>query len=81
MVNYYTSILTVPIILTALSVLPQGAITAQPVQEVAVSRGGGAAGWLDAHVVAGVVSAVLLAAALVICVCVAVRRQRYGGYR
>ena len=46
-----------------------------------MSRGGGAEAWLDAHVVAGVVSAVLLAAALVICVCVAVRRQRYGGYR
>ncbi|XP_042208394.1 Down syndrome cell adhesion molecule-like protein Dscam2 isoform X1 [Homarus americanus] len=36
--------------------------------------------WLDAHVVAGVVSAILLAAALIICVCVAVRRRRYGGY-
>ena len=46
-----------------------------------MSRGGGAEAWLDAHVVAGVVSAVLLATALVICVCVAVRRQRYGGYR
>lgn len=46
-----------------------------------MTRGGGTEAWLDAHVVAGVVSAVLLAAALVICVCVAVRRQRYGGYR
>ncbi|XP_042226508.1 Down syndrome cell adhesion molecule-like protein Dscam2 isoform X2 [Homarus americanus] len=58
-----------------------GSITAEPVQEVLVGSPEVATGWLDAHVVAGVVSALLLAAALIICVCVAVRRRRYGGYR
>ncbi|XP_050737575.1 cell adhesion molecule Dscam2-like isoform X3 [Eriocheir sinensis] len=63
-----------------------GALTAEAVQEVLVGGGGGvvaggAASWLDAHVVAGVVSALLLATALIICVCVAVRRRRYDGYR
>lgn len=66
--------------------LPSGALTAEAVQEVLVGGGGGvvvggAASWLDAHVVAGVVSALLLATALIICVCVAVRRRRYDGYR
>ena len=46
-----------------------------------MSVGGGPGGWLDAHIVAGVVSALLLATAFIICVCVAVRRRRYGGYR
>ncbi|XP_071543543.1 uncharacterized protein [Panulirus ornatus] len=58
-----------------------GSIAAKPVQEVLVGAPVGTDGWLDAHVVAGVVSAVLLAAALIICVCVAVRKRRYGGYR
>ncbi|XP_071532405.1 cell adhesion molecule Dscam2-like [Panulirus ornatus] len=58
-----------------------GPMAAEPVQEVLVGGPVGETGWLDAHVVAGVVSAVLLAAALIICVCVAVRRRRYGGYR
>ncbi|XP_042230764.1 Down syndrome cell adhesion molecule-like protein Dscam2 isoform X2 [Homarus americanus] len=50
-----------------------------PVQEVVVMGSPAVmTGWLDAHVVAGVVSAVLLAAALIICVCVAVRRRRPG---
>ncbi|XP_037801360.1 Down syndrome cell adhesion molecule-like protein Dscam2 [Penaeus monodon] len=57
-----------------------GSIAAESVQEVQVSGPPGVGGWLDAHVVAGVVSALLLAAALIICVCVAVRRRRYGGY-
>lgn len=61
--------------------LPSGSIAAESVQEVQVSGPPGVGGWLDAHVVAGVVSALLLAAALIICVCVAVRRRRYGGYR
>ncbi|ROT76064.1 Down syndrome cell adhesion molecule-like protein [Penaeus vannamei] len=55
-----------------------GSIAAESVQEVQVSGPPGVGGWLDAHVVAGVVSALLLAAALIICVCVAVRRRRQG---
>ncbi|KAG7154055.1 Down syndrome cell adhesion molecule-like protein 2-like 8, partial [Homarus americanus] len=55
-------------------------ITAESVQEVLVSGSVGVGGWLDAHIVAGVVSALLLATAFIICVCVAVRRRRYGGY-
>ncbi|XP_050737483.1 cell adhesion molecule Dscam2-like isoform X2 [Eriocheir sinensis] len=58
-----------------------GSIAAESIQEVLVSGGGGPGGWLDAHIVAGVVSALLLATAFIICVCVAVRRRRYGGYR
>nr|XP_045608775.1 Down syndrome cell adhesion molecule-like protein Dscam2 isoform X3 [Procambarus clarkii] len=57
-----------------------GSISAEPVQEVVMKRPAAAGSWLDAHVVAGMVSALLLAAALIICVCVAVRRRRYGGY-
>lgn len=58
-----------------------GSIAAESIQEVLVAGGGGPGGWLDAHIVAGVVSALLLATAFIICVCVAVRRRRYGGYR
>ncbi|XP_071543682.1 uncharacterized protein [Panulirus ornatus] len=58
-----------------------GSIIGESVQEVAVGRGAGPTGWLDAHIIAGVVSALLLAAAFIICVCVAVRKRRYGGYR
>ncbi|XP_045103222.1 Down syndrome cell adhesion molecule homolog isoform X1 [Portunus trituberculatus] len=58
-----------------------GSIAAESVQEVLMSGVGGPGGWLDAHIVAGVVSALLLATAFIICVCVAVRRRRYGGYR
>ncbi|KAK7081828.1 hypothetical protein SK128_021787 [Halocaridina rubra] len=54
--------------------------TAESVQEVILGGSVGVGGWLDAHVVAGVVSALLLATALIICVCVAFRRKRYGGY-
>ncbi|XP_068201363.1 cell adhesion molecule Dscam2-like isoform X2 [Palaemon carinicauda] len=58
-----------------------GSMTAESVQEVMLGSASGVGGWLDAHVVAGVVSALLLATALIICVCVAFRRRRYGGYR
>ncbi|KAK8739568.1 hypothetical protein OTU49_003407, partial [Cherax quadricarinatus] len=58
-----------------------GSMTAEAVQEVLVSNQTVAGGWLDVHVVAGAVSALLLAAALIICLCVAVSRRRYGGYR
>ncbi|XP_069169162.1 cell adhesion molecule Dscam2 isoform X2 [Procambarus clarkii] len=58
-----------------------GSMAAESVQEVLVSNPTMTGGWLDAHVVAGAVSALLLATALIICLCVAVRRRRYGGYR
>ncbi|KAK8723184.1 hypothetical protein OTU49_011890, partial [Cherax quadricarinatus] len=58
-----------------------GSMTAESVQEVVVGGTVGVGGWLDAHIVAGVVSALLLAAAFIICVCVALKRRRYGGYR
>lgn len=53
----------------------------ESVKEVLVSGPTGIGGWLDVHVVAGIVSAVLLTAALIICICVAVRRRKYEGYR
>ncbi|KAK3861845.1 hypothetical protein Pcinc_032241 [Petrolisthes cinctipes] len=58
-----------------------GYITAESVLEVPQGVSGSVGGWLDAHIVAGVVSALLLATAFIICVCVAVRKRRYGGYR
>lgn len=50
-------------------------------EEVVLGVHAGVEDWLDAHVVAGVVSAVLLAVAFIICVCVAFRRRKYSGYR
>ncbi|KAK3860836.1 hypothetical protein Pcinc_033125, partial [Petrolisthes cinctipes] len=58
-----------------------GYITAESVQEVPQGVESAVGGWLDVHIVAGVVSALLLATAFIICVCVAVRKRRYGGYR
>ncbi|KAK7015882.1 hypothetical protein SK128_009424 [Halocaridina rubra] len=58
-----------------------GSISAESVQEVILGGNTGPGGWLDAHVVAGVVSALLLATAFIICACVAFRRRKYGGYR
>ncbi|KAK4299474.1 hypothetical protein Pmani_028258 [Petrolisthes manimaculis] len=55
-----------------------GYITAESVQEVPQGVESAVGGWLDVHIVAGVVSALLLATAFIICVCVAVRKRRQG---
>ncbi|KAK7074156.1 hypothetical protein SK128_006884 [Halocaridina rubra] len=58
-----------------------GLVSAESVQEILVGGVMSVDAWLDAHVVAGVVSALLLSTALIICICVIVRRRKYGGYR
>ncbi|CAL4098573.1 unnamed protein product, partial [Meganyctiphanes norvegica] len=62
------------------SVDPNAPLQIVAVQDVLVDGVSGLSSWMDVHVIAGVISAILLATAIIICACVAVTRSKYRPY-